>query len=67
MLASGTAKLYDSSFERNHAPLGPAVSNVFTIELNNTQFRNNTLWCDDDSLFLDWKIVSGVKLFRGVF
>eukprot|EP00752_Nemacystus_decipiens_P010199 g9089.t1 len=62
ILASGTIRVDGSSFERNHAPLGPAVSNVLTVELNDTWFRDNTLWCDDDGMFLDWKNASAYEV-----
>lgn len=64
ILGSGTTILENCSFSDNHAPLGPAVSNVVTVELNDTHFGDNTLWCDDDSLFLDWKNVSGETVER---
>jgi len=47
-------------FYGNRASLGPALSNTASVTLNNTEFINNTLLCDDETLFLDWKTnVSG--------
>lgn len=58
VLASGVTEIEDCIFSGNNAPVGPAVSNVLTVEINNTEFSDNTLWCDDNTLFLDWKNVS---------
>ncbi|CAN0218885.1 unnamed protein product [Ectocarpus sp. 4 AP-2014] len=54
-LASGVTTVEGCSFSGNNAPIGPAASNVVTIDVSNTEFSGNTLWCDDDALFLDWQ------------
>ena len=55
VLTSGVTELWNCVFYDNHASLGPALSNTASVTLNNTAFNNNTLVCDDDNLFLDWK------------
>ncbi|CAN0299763.1 unnamed protein product, partial [Pylaiella littoralis] len=62
LLASGVATVDSCSFSGNNAPIGPAVSNVVTIDVSNTEFGDNTLWCDDDTLFLAWQIGSPYEI-----
>lgn len=55
---SGTADLTDCAFRGNQAGVGPAVTNTVTVTVASTTLASNTLTCDDDGLFLDWKNVS---------
>lgn len=68
LLASGTVEVDSCVFQWNRAPTGPAVTNVLSIDLENSEFRNNSLWCTD-GLYLDWKNVSNLKSqrSRGVY
>lgn len=47
-------------FSGNRASLGPAVTNTASVVVVDTEFRNNSLLCDDidGSMFLDWQPVS---------
>lgn len=58
---SGTADLADCAFRGNQAGVGPAVTNTVTVTVDSTTLASNTLTCDDDGLFLDWKNVSMFK------
>ncbi|CAN0030927.1 unnamed protein product [Scytosiphon promiscuus] len=55
VLAAGIVEVEGCIFSGNHAPLGPAVSNLLSVEVNNSEFSDNTLWCDDNMAFLGWK------------
>lgn len=57
ILGSGDLGLTDCIFTGNQAAVGPAVSNTVTVTLSSTTLAENTLTCDDDGLFLDWKKV----------
>lgn len=59
---SGTAQLTNCTFRGNQAGIGSAVSNTVTVTLSSTELVSNTLTCDDDGLFLDWKNVSSCLL-----
>lgn len=58
LLASGVVSLHDCLLLANHASVGAAVTNTVTVAFSFVQFINNTLWCDDRALFLDWNDVS---------
>lgn len=55
LYAAGTAELYDCVLSNNRAVLGSAVSSVVSFELQDSDFRGNSLLCDDNRFFLDWK------------
>ena len=58
LLASGVVNLHDCLFLGNHARVGPAVANTVPVSFSFVDFINNTLWCDDSALSLDWNDVS---------
>ncbi len=57
VLAAGEVLIDNCIFAGNQAGSGPAVSNTVTVALSSTRLDGNTLTCDGDRLFLDWKDV----------
>ncbi|CAM9127774.1 unnamed protein product [Ectocarpus sp. 6 AP-2014] len=62
LYAAGTAKLNDCVLSKNRAALGSAVSSVVSFVLQDSDFRDNALLCDDDRFFLDWTHVSAYDI-----
>lgn len=58
VLVSGAVELTNCTLTGNQAGIGPAVSNAVTVTLSSTKLASNTLTCNDEGLFLDWKNVS---------
>lgn len=48
-------------FVENQSGAGPAIANTISIAMSSVDFINNTLLCDDTTLFLDWNEVSSVR------
>lgn len=57
LLASGEVLIDSCNLTGNQAASGPAVSNTVTVTLNSTELTGNTLLCEGDGFFLDWKEV----------
>ena len=62
VLASGVAEFDDCTFDGNRASSGLAISNTLSATIDRAEFRNNMLLCDDDSEFVEWEDVSGLRL-----
>eukprot|EP00904_Undaria_pinnatifida_P002436 jgi/Undpi1/12193/HiC_scaffold_5.g01869.m1 len=62
ILASGIVGLDGCAFVENHAVVGSAITNTVSVSLLFVDFVNNTLLCDDNSLFLEWNDSSSFEL-----
>ena len=58
LLASALVNLHDCLLLGNHARVRPAVAHKISVSFSFVDFINNTLWCDDSALYLDWNDVS---------